>query len=104
LAIWSSHASPPAARPNAPASSAAIESSASAERRRRDWRISTASCARSAGGTLATGLADFYRKLRAVGAAGVTVPLDVAVQGGETRRIDVQSINRLDHLKLKSTL
>jgi S1-C subfamily serine protease len=56
------------------------------------------------GGAPATGLADFYRKLRAVGAAGATVPLDVAVQGGETRRIDVQSINRLDHLKLKSTL
>jgi S1-C subfamily serine protease len=48
-------------------------------------------------------LADFYRKLRAVGAAGVTVPLDVT-QDGQTRRIDVKSINRLDHLKLKSTL
>jgi hypothetical protein len=31
------------------------------------------------------------------------VPLDVE-QDGTKRRIDVQSINRLDHLKLKSTL
>jgi hypothetical protein len=31
------------------------------------------------------------------------VPLDVE-QDGAKRRIDVQSINRLDHLKLKSTL
>ncbi len=31
------------------------------------------------------------------------VPLDVQ-QGGEKRRIDVKSMNRLDHLKLKSTL
>jgi hypothetical protein len=31
------------------------------------------------------------------------VPLDVE-QGGEKRRIGVKSINRLDNLKLKSTL
>jgi S1-C subfamily serine protease len=48
-------------------------------------------------------LADFYRKIWATGAAGVTVPLDVE-QGGGKRRIDVKSINRLDNLKLKSTL
>jgi S1-C subfamily serine protease len=48
-------------------------------------------------------LADFYRKIWATGAAGTTVPLDVE-QGGAKRRIDVKSINRLDHLKLKSTL
>ena len=48
-------------------------------------------------------LADFYRKIWATGAAGATVPLDVE-QGGEKRRIGVKSINRLDHLKLKSTL
>jgi S1-C subfamily serine protease len=47
-------------------------------------------------------LADFYRKIWAVGAAGVTVPLDV-LKDNEKRRIDVKSINRLDHLKLKST-
>jgi serine protease Do len=48
-------------------------------------------------------LADFYRKVWATGAAGATVPLDIE-QGGAKRRIGVQSINRLDHLKLKSTL
>ena len=48
-------------------------------------------------------LADFYRKVWALGAAGATVPLDVQ-QGSEKRRIDVKSMNRLDHLKLKSTL
>ena len=49
------------------------------------------------------GLADFYRKVWAAGPAGATVPLDVE-QGGTKRRIDVKSINRLDNLKLKSTL
>jgi len=48
-------------------------------------------------------LADFYRKVWATGAAGASVPLDVE-QGGEKRRLDVKSINRLDNLKLKSTL
>jgi S1-C subfamily serine protease len=47
-------------------------------------------------------LAEFYRKVWAVGGAGATVPLDV-LQNREKRRIDVKSINRLDHLKLKST-
>ena len=47
-------------------------------------------------------LADFYRKLWAVGSAGVTVPLDV-MQDQEKRHVDVKSIDRLDHLKLKST-
>jgi S1-C subfamily serine protease len=47
-------------------------------------------------------LADFYRKIWATGTAGATVPLDIE-QDGAKRRIDVQSINRLDHLKLKST-
>jgi S1-C subfamily serine protease len=47
-------------------------------------------------------LADFYRKVWAVGGAGVSVPLDV-LHNNEKQRIDVKSINRLDHLKLKST-
>ena len=47
-------------------------------------------------------LADFYRKLWALGAAGATVPLDV-LQGSDKMRVDVKSMNRLDHLKLKST-
>ena len=48
-------------------------------------------------------LADFYRKVWAAGPAGTTVPLEVE-HGGTKRRIDVKSINRLDNLKLKSTL
>jgi S1-C subfamily serine protease len=47
-------------------------------------------------------MADFYRKVRAQGDAGATVPLEV-LQDKETKRIPVQSMNRLDHLKLKST-
>ena len=47
-------------------------------------------------------LADFYRKVWARGGAGVTVPLDV-LREGDRQRIDVKSINRLEHLKLKST-
>jgi S1-C subfamily serine protease len=53
-------------------------------------------------GEAASKLGDFYRKLWSLGAAGVTVPLDV-LRDGETRRIEVPSVNRLDHLKLKST-
>ena len=47
-------------------------------------------------------LADLYRKVWAVGQAGVTVPLDV-LHDDEKQRVDVKSMNRLDHLKLKST-
>ena len=47
-------------------------------------------------------LADFYRKVWSQGGAGVNVPLDV-LQDSQVRRIEVQSINRLDHLKLKSS-
>jgi S1-C subfamily serine protease len=47
-------------------------------------------------------LADFYRKVWAQGSAGATVALDV-LQDSEVRRFEVKSINRLDHLKLKST-
>jgi serine protease Do len=55
------------------------------------------------GGEPPRGLADFYRKVWATGTAGTSVPLDVEQQG-EKRRIDVKSMNRLDNLKLKSTL
>lgn len=48
------------------------------------------------------GMADFYRKIRAQGDAGATVPLEV-LQDNETKRIPIQSMNRRDHLKLKST-
>ena len=47
-------------------------------------------------------LADFYRKIWARGAAGAIVPLEIE-RGGDKSRIEVQSINRLDHLKLKGT-
>jgi S1-C subfamily serine protease len=54
------------------------------------------------GGEETATLAAFYRRLWATGAAGVTVPLDVR-SDGKTRRVEVPSVNRLDHLKLKST-
>ena len=47
-------------------------------------------------------LAEFYRDVWAAGDAGVSVPLDV-MQGGAKRRIAVRSMNRLDHLRLKSS-
>jgi len=47
-------------------------------------------------------LADFYRKVWAQGSAGASIALDV-LQDSQVRRLDVKSINRLDHLKLKST-
>lgn len=48
-------------------------------------------------------LADFYRKVWAVGPAGTEVPLDV-LQGSSPRRIGVKSIDRHSHLKLKTSL
>ena len=47
-------------------------------------------------------LADFYRKVWAQGSAGATIALDV-LQESQVRRIGDKSMNRLDHLKLKST-
>lgn len=47
-------------------------------------------------------LADFYRKVWALGRAGAAVPLDV-LQTNRVQRIEVRSMNRLDHLKLKTT-
>ena len=48
-----------------------------------------------------TTLVEFYRKLWAQGSAGTTVRLDV-IQDGDVRHIHVQSVNRLDYLKLKT--
>ena len=48
------------------------------------------------------GLADFYRKVWSLGGAGASVPLDLLQENG-IRRIDIKSMNRLDHLRLKST-
>jgi S1-C subfamily serine protease len=53
-------------------------------------------------GELPKNMADFYRKIWAQGAAGASVALDV-LQDSQVRRLDIKSINRLDHLKLKST-
>src|SRR3954463_7213696 len=47
-------------------------------------------------------LSELYRKMWALGSAGVTVPLDV-VSDSEPRRGDINSVNRLDTLKLQST-
>ena len=54
------------------------------------------------GGETSKGMADFYRKVWARGAAGTSVPLDLE-KGNTTRRFDVKSTNRLDSLKLKQT-
>ena len=53
-------------------------------------------------GVQAKTLAELYRQIWAQGAAGVSVPLDIVRKDG-TRRVEVPSMNRLDHLKLKST-
>jgi S1-C subfamily serine protease len=47
-------------------------------------------------------LSELYRKMWALGSAGVTVPLDV-LSDSEPRRVEVNSVNRLDTLKLQST-
>jgi S1-C subfamily serine protease len=54
-------------------------------------------------GEKATDLADFYRKVWRQGSAGSVIPLDL-LRNNEVRRVEVRSMNRLDHLKLKSTL
>jgi len=54
------------------------------------------------GGKSANSLPDLYRKIWAQGNAGATVPLDFEREG-DSRHADVPSMNRLDHLKLKST-
>jgi S1-C subfamily serine protease len=53
-------------------------------------------------GAVPQNLADFYRKVWALGSAGVTVPLDV-LQDTDKRRVEIKSMDRSDHLKLKST-
>jgi S1-C subfamily serine protease len=53
-------------------------------------------------GEPASSLPDFYRKVWALGTAGAKVPLDVRT-GSDNRRVEVHSVHRHDHLKLKST-
>lgn len=50
-----------------------------------------------------TSLADLYRKVWALGHAGVAVPLELS-RDRELHHVDIRSIDRLDHLKLKSSL
>ena len=47
-------------------------------------------------------LPDFYRKIWSQGDAGVDIPLDV-LQNHQRRSFQVHSMNRLDHLRLKSS-
>jgi S1-C subfamily serine protease len=49
-----------------------------------------------------THLPEFYRKLYAQGDAGTVIPLDI-FKDNEKQRIEIKSINRLDHLRLKSS-
>ncbi len=58
---------------------------------------------KSIGGTEPKTLPDFYRKLWSLGSAGTLVPIDVQ-RDGKPEHFDVQSINRMEHLKLKSSL
>jgi S1-C subfamily serine protease len=54
------------------------------------------------GGVAIRTLPEFYRKVWTRGSAGTIIPLDVAQDRGK-RRVDVKSMNRLDHLRFKST-
>ena len=56
----------------------------------------------SVNGEATTSLPDFYRKVWSKGSAGAVIGLDVR-HNNTMQHIDIQSINRLDHLKLKST-
>jgi S1-C subfamily serine protease len=51
-------------------------------------------------GATVDGMADFYRKVWAIGKAGVDVPLDV-LQGAAVKRITVKSMDRQDWLKIR---
>jgi S1-C subfamily serine protease len=54
------------------------------------------------GGQKPRSQADFYRKVWARGSAGISVPLEV-LRNSERREVDIKSMNRLDHLKMRST-
>jgi S1-C subfamily serine protease len=49
-----------------------------------------------------SGLADLYRKIWKLGEAGAVVPLDILAENG-VKRVEIKSMNRNDHLRLKST-
>jgi S1-C subfamily serine protease len=54
------------------------------------------------GGETAKGLAELYRQIYARGNAGVPVPLTV-LQGAEMKQVTIQSEDRRNYLKLKSS-
>ncbi|MFL5073611.1 MAG: S1C family serine protease [Xanthobacteraceae bacterium] len=56
----------------------------------------------SVNGEATTSLPDFYRKVWSKGGAGAVIGLDVRNKD-TVQHFDIQSINRLDHLKLKAT-
>jgi len=53
-------------------------------------------------GETPTSLPDFYRKVWSKGSAGAVIGLDVR-HDNAVQHLDIQSINRLDYLKLNST-
>lgn len=54
------------------------------------------------GGVPTKSLPELYRKIWSRGNAGASVPFDFEREG-DSRHADVTSMNRMDHLKLKST-
>jgi len=56
----------------------------------------------SVNGEATTSLPDFYRKVWSKGSAGAVIGLDVR-HNNTVQHVDVQSVNRLDYLKLRST-
>ncbi len=54
-------------------------------------------------GVPVSGLADFYRKVWALGDAGVQVPLTL-LQGNDIKEISVRSSDRYQHLRIRPTL
>jgi serine protease Do len=56
----------------------------------------------SVSGEAPRNMADLYRKIWALGPAGTAIPMEV-LQDNNVRKVEVQSMNRMDHLKLKST-
>ncbi len=55
------------------------------------------------GGERIFGMEDFYRKIWALGDAGVTVPLDIRTPGQPVERIMIQSDDRYRYLRLNPT-
>jgi S1-C subfamily serine protease len=54
------------------------------------------------GGEQVSGQVDFYRKLWGKGPAGTQIPLSV-LQGAQMRDLVIQSIDRIQHLRMRAT-